>query len=111
VKIQKNVGVKIAEGQPCQICIDDIKHLNNVRRLRQNETLTEMRFSHVTQHTHTQPFYGSVEFVRDNPGESVPEETKHKVTEIDYIAVTYRKPFYIVVCIKFCIFPSQRSRI
>jgi len=24
---------------------------------------------------HTQPFYGSVEFVRDNPGEPVPEET------------------------------------
>jgi len=27
------------------------------------------------QHTHTQPFYGSVEFVQDNPGEPVPEET------------------------------------
>jgi len=28
------------------------------------------------QHTHnTQPFYGSVEFVRDNKGEPVPEET------------------------------------
>jgi len=26
-------------------------------------------------HTHTQPFYGSVEFVRDNPGDPVPEET------------------------------------
>ena len=26
-------------------------------------------------HTHTQPFYRSVEFVRDNPGEPVPEET------------------------------------
>jgi len=25
-------------------------------------------------HTHTQPFYGSVEFVRENPGEPVPEE-------------------------------------
>ena len=25
--------------------------------------------------TYTQPFYGSVEFVRDNPGEPVPEET------------------------------------
>jgi len=24
---------------------------------------------------HTQPFYGSVEFVRENPGEPVPEET------------------------------------
>ena len=27
------------------------------------------------QNTHTQPFYGSVEFVRENPGEPVPEET------------------------------------
>jgi len=26
-------------------------------------------------HTHTQPFYGSVEFDRENPGELVPEET------------------------------------
>ena len=25
--------------------------------------------------THTQPFYGSVDFVRDKPGELVPEET------------------------------------
>jgi len=25
--------------------------------------------------THTQPFYGSMDFVRDNPGEPVPEET------------------------------------
>jgi len=29
----------------------------------------------VYTHTHTQPFYGSVDFVRDNPGEPVPEET------------------------------------
>jgi len=26
-------------------------------------------------HTHTQQFYGSKDFVRDNPGEPVPEET------------------------------------
>jgi len=26
-------------------------------------------------HTHTQPLYGSVEFVRENPGEPVPKET------------------------------------
>jgi len=33
-------------------------------------------FNYLTHtHTHTQPFYGSVEFVRDNPGEPVPEET------------------------------------
>jgi len=29
----------------------------------------------VYTHTHTQPFYGSVESVWDNPGEPVPEET------------------------------------
>ena len=26
-------------------------------------------------HTHTQPFYGSLDFVQDSPGEMVPEET------------------------------------
>jgi len=26
-------------------------------------------------HTHTKPFYGSLDLVRDNPGEPVPEET------------------------------------
>jgi len=26
-------------------------------------------------HTHTQPFYGSLDFVRDYPDELVPEET------------------------------------
>jgi len=24
---------------------------------------------------HTQPFYGSMDFVRDNPGEPIPEQT------------------------------------
>jgi len=33
-----------------------------------------LNFSDV-KHTYTQPFYGSVEFVRDNPGAPVPEET------------------------------------
>jgi len=27
-----------------------------------------------TPHTHTQPFYNSMDFVRDNPGKPVPEE-------------------------------------
>ena len=27
------------------------------------------------KHAHTQPFYGSMGFVRDNPGELIPEET------------------------------------
>jgi len=29
-------------------------------------------------HTHMQPFYGSLDFVRDNPGEPVPEEALKK---------------------------------
>jgi len=29
----------------------------------------------MSTHTHTQPFYGSLYFVGDNPGEPVPEET------------------------------------
>jgi len=28
-----------------------------------------------SKHTHTEPFYGSLYFIRDNPGEPVPEET------------------------------------
>jgi len=35
----------------------------------------------VTTHTHTQPFYGSVDFVRDNPGEPVPEGTFHHLLD------------------------------
>jgi len=30
---------------------------------------------HTHKHTHTQPFYSSLDFVQDNPGEPVPEET------------------------------------
>jgi len=30
---------------------------------------------HARMHTHTQPFYSSLDFVRDNPGELLPEET------------------------------------
>jgi len=30
---------------------------------------------HTQSPTHIQPFYGSLDFVRDNPGELVPEET------------------------------------
>jgi len=40
----------------------------------ENDQFFEMKIDfHI--HTHTQPFYGSVDFVRDNPGEPVPEET------------------------------------
>jgi len=43
-------------------------------------------------YTHTQPFYGSVDFVRDNPGKPVPEGTfyhlldfleQNKITQAD----------------------------
>jgi len=34
------------------------------------------KFYHpIFTHTHTQPFYGSMDFVRDNPDEPLPEET------------------------------------
>jgi len=35
--------------------------------------------------THTQPFYGSMEFVRDNPGEPVPEETFTHYTHLSFL--------------------------
>ena len=38
-------------------------------------SLQKNRNRHQLTHTHTQLFYVSVEFVRDNPGEPVPEET------------------------------------
>jgi len=31
------------------------------------------RTRNLRTHTHTQPFYGSLDFVQDNPGEPVPE--------------------------------------
>jgi len=42
-----------------------------------NAALTQliMQVTLCTPHTQTQQFYGSVEFVRDNQGEPVPEET------------------------------------
>ena len=44
-------------------------------------------------HTHnTQPFYGSVEFVRENPGEPVPEE--HSPTTL----------IVVIIAIHACIF-------
>jgi len=40
-------------------------------------------------HTHTQPFYGSVDFVQDNPGELVPEETfNHSHTSCHQISLS-----------------------
>ena len=46
------------------------------RQMAQANVPYHQRFTQYSDaHTHTQPFYGSVEFVRENPGEPVPEET------------------------------------
>jgi len=39
-----------------------------------NSQWLRMIYHSIWLNSHTQPFYGSVEFVRDNPGEPVPEE-------------------------------------
>jgi len=44
-----------------------------------------LRNVHKTYTHNTQPFYGSVEFVRDNPGEPVPEETSDgSITKFEF---------------------------
>jgi len=40
--------------------------MNRIVRVLRTNTYT---------HTRAQPFYGSMDYVRDNPGEPVPEET------------------------------------
>jgi len=40
-----------------------------------SQAVLEKRLLNGYSSTHTQPFYSSVDFVRDNPGEPVPEET------------------------------------
>jgi len=42
------------------------------RGMRETDTHTH---THTHTHMHTQPFYSSLDFVRDNPGELVPEGT------------------------------------
>jgi len=44
-------------------------------RFVRNRHLKTNKCKKICKHTHTQPFYGSVEFVREPPGEPVPEET------------------------------------
>jgi len=65
-----------------QPVIDALKvYLVNVETEDQRKVQTQAignKYVNVTvcnAHTHTQPFYGSVEFVGDNPGEPVLEET------------------------------------
>jgi len=66
-------------------------------------------------YTHTQPFYGSVEIVRDNPGESVPEETFTHYTHHDHRSSlsafsiyydTWHPPYTIHVL--YSLFPQYR---
>jgi len=45
--------------------------LPNYKVLLLGDSLSHWKTKHT--HTHTQPFYSSVEFVRDNPDEPVPE--------------------------------------
>jgi len=45
-------------------------------------------------HTHTQPFYGSVEFVRENPGEPVPEETFTHYSHRSHQSSLYKPVYY-----------------
>jgi len=51
-------------------------------------------------HTHTQPFYSSLDFVQDNPGQPVPEGTSfwYKLTRIycskrQWVAVVLARPY------------------
>ena len=43
---------------------------------------------------HSQPFYGSLDFVWDNPGEPVPEENTHPPTEGKKNNLTSVVPIY-----------------
>jgi len=47
--------------------------VNGVHEKNENEELRPHNIF-TTAHTHTQPFYGSLDFVQDNSGEPVPEE-------------------------------------
>ena len=41
----------------------------------------EIRVMFRVEHTHTQPFYGSLDFLRDHPGEPAPECTFRHVLD------------------------------
>jgi len=59
--------------------ITALRCIMHIPRQRQNMTsipaTIPSKFCSVITLTHTQPFYGSMDFVWDNPGEPVPEET------------------------------------
>ena len=52
-----------------------IIHPSGLKTQTDDLILSAVAFYPACIHTHTQPFYGSVEFVRENPGELVSEET------------------------------------
>ena len=47
----------------------------NFEPIQKSGTARQKYKKYMEAFTHTQLFYGSVEFVRENPGEPVPEET------------------------------------
>jgi len=76
-------------------CLCEIVHLlNRVDSMAQRHHCCCQ--STKTTHTHTQPFYISLDFVRDNPGEPVPEETfTHSLRQvsISYVGEVSLMPF------------------
>jgi len=59
-------------------------------------------YTTIHTHTHTQPFYGSVDFVWDNPGEPVPEGTFYHLLDFleqnaDNTADTPRRYIHMIV--------------
>jgi len=66
-------------------------------------------------HPHTQPFYSSLDFVRDNPGELLPEGTFRHLLDFlvqneDNTGIHWRRIFHLfteaVMCV--CVFVSMR---
>ena len=52
----------------------------------------------VSGYTHTQPFYGSFDFVRDNPGEPVPEENSPTQCQVKVIFFKFIFHFQYAIC-------------
>jgi len=62
----------------------NIRYLLTITHTR---TRTRTRtHTHTHTYTHTQLFYGSLDFVQDNPGEPVPEETFTTIVVIIYLS-------------------------
>jgi len=68
--------------QKCYLCClhtvgcKQNKQTNKIMHFNSNNVLSTIQATiFLLTHRHTQPFYGSLDFVRDNSGEPVPEET------------------------------------